>query len=755
MNKYIHLLPISILLLVFISCNKDDEKYPEPEVFTLSAMIGSNGGVYLSGNYTSTGREISETGFTYSKDSLFTDEIILNSEMSSDNEIEYFLSYGIDEDVKYFFKAFVKSSDKYFYGNTKSFISDGSVAPEIYSISNNFGHIADTLEIYGKNFKDINHQTFVDFSDINAPIISLNDTIILCKVPLDINNVINEIRVRVYNRVGYYSSFTLFGPIIETINPIVGKFGDTLLINGNHFDTDNSRNKVLFGNIQSTVIESQRESLKVLVPENLESPVELIILNAQLQNVTYHTPFQLPTPEINSISPLNATFRDEITITGNNFQAEISGNKIYFGNIEATITYADRNTLKVTVPDDLESSSVPVKVLAYLQEAVFNENFQLIPPEINFIPENVYTDQLITIQGSYFHPIINRNIITIENIKVNSVAGDAQNLNIRIPMGPFPRRKAKVEIQLLDLVVEYEIDLNILDAWVMVSDNLPFRYWRFINNAAVANDKAFVIAHASSYDDNNFYLWRLNPDDFSWDQLTLPFSIHWTAVMVSNGDKIYIYNAENDNDFWEFDPITEQWSQMAAYPGAKRDLPTHFSINGDIYIGMGADYDVIPAVNYWDFFKYSTATNSWNQIAEFTYQTQFYRAETSTFTINNIAYMGNGATNTGMFDYWSYHPDTDEWIRVADFPDARLYTASFELNGFGYTTCGTPVAGSNTKDCWRYDPLMDNWTQIEDIGNIPRANHFSFSLNGKAYLGGGEIYPSGGDQGFDFYEYLP
>ncbi|MFL0122964.1 IPT/TIG domain-containing protein [Tenacibaculum maritimum] len=764
MNKYKYLFTILVILSILISCSSNDEESEpqiiDPEVFTINATIGTNRGVTLSGSYDSNGNNISEIGFEYSLDSLFNNRIVLNSEFGSNNEIEYFLANGIEENIKYFYKAYAKSVGESFYGGVKSFISDGSVAPEINSISNDFGHIADTLEIYGKYFKDDNYQTLVDFSNINGQIISLNDTIIKCKVPTNINNVINDVRVKISNRVDSYSSFTLFEPTIETINPIVGVIGDTLSINGNHFDIVNSRNKVFFGNIQSTVIESNRENINIIVPENIENPTELIKLNAQLQDVAYNTSFQLSTPEINSISPLNATFRDEVTITGNNFDFEISRNKVYFGNIEATITYADKNTLKVTVPDDLESSSEQIKVVAQLQEVVFNENFQLIPPEINFVPQDVYANQDINIQGAYFHPILERNNITIEDIEVNLVSGNTESLDTKIPLGPFPRRKAIVKIQLLDLIVEYEIELNILDKWVMVSDNLPLRYYGGMHNAVVANNNAYVITKKRDVYEDTKYLWKFNPEDFSWEQNNIPFDIdvyEEGGVVESDGVNIYVYLPNNNNDFWEFNTVTSTWSQKANFIGAKRGGATHFAINGEIYIGLGVDFEPYIPLVYEDFYKYNPSDNTWVQIADvpFDIYDGNKRTKTGAFVIGNIGYFTGGAFSTGDIDCWSYNSSTNIWTRIADFESPRNSTASFELNGFGYITGGTPIGGSNRKDCWRYDPSIDSWTQIEDVGDIERGRHFSFVLNGKAYVGGGGIYNSGGSNGYDFYEFIP
>jgi hypothetical protein len=764
MNKHKYLFAILILLSILNSCSSNDEEREpqtlEPEVFTINATIGVNGGVNLFGNYHSNGNNISEIGFEYSLDSLFNNKTALNSTLGTNDEIEYFLANGIVENEKYFYKAFANSSGELFFGNTKSFISDGSIAPEINSILNNFGHIADTLEIHGKYFKDANHQTFVDFSNINGQIISLNDTIIKCKVPNNIANVINDVRVRIDNRADTYSSFTLFEPTIENINPIVGVIGDTLSINGKHFDIISSRNKVFFGNIQSTIIESNRENIKIIVPENIENPTEPIMLNSQLQDVTYNTSFQLSAPEINSISPLNATFRDEITITGNNFDFEISRNKVYFGNIEAIITYADKNTLVVTVPDDLESSSEPIKVVSQLQEVTFYENFQLILPEINFVPQDVYANQDITIQGVYFHPILDRNNITIENIVVNLTSGNTESLDTKIPLGPFPRRRAIVKIRLLDLIVEYEIELNILDKWIMISNDLPFRYNRSMGGASVIYDKAFIISPSKEISDSTYYLWSYDYQTKNWNQKNLPFEIGINesgGVLESNGVNLYVYLPNGNNDFWEYNYVNDSWSKKSSFIGNRRDGVTHFSINNDIYIGIGKDFSPYIPINYKDLYKYDPSLNQWEKLSDVPFgpYEQTGRFETASFVINGIGYFSGGALSTGDTNCWSYNPQTDIWSRIADFQTPRSYTSSFSLNSFGYVSGGTTVGGSNRKDCWKYDPSSNSWTQIDNVGHIERGGHFSFVINGKAYVGGGGIYDSGGSSGYDFYEFIP
>ncbi|MFG6685943.1 IPT/TIG domain-containing protein [Mariniflexile sp. HNIBRBA6329] len=663
----------SMFLLVF-SCQKDDPT-PTPEAInlTLSVSVPQNGGVNLKATYTGLDlNNISESGFLLSNQPVPTlnNSIIIQSKITG-NQLENTINTDLVYNGEYFVRAYIKVADtEIYYSDEQSFVSLGSTTPIIKEVPQQ-AHILDTISISGNYFSTKTNYIKVSLGGESSRIIYSNDSIIKCIVPVTLKSFNPTIEVKIYEKKVTFNGFSLFKPEISSISSLSGTFRDELIINGDHFDFEKSRNKV------------------------------------------------------------------------------------YFGNVEATITYADRNTLKVLVPDDLESSSEQIKVSAQLQENSFSDNFKLIAPKINFVEKNVFANQSVVIQGANFHPLKDKNFIYFEEAKANISFGDTQNLNTKVPFGAFPRRKAIVKIQLLDLIVEYEVELNIQDKWIMVSNNLPFRFYRGINNAVVTNNTAYVIAPSKDLFDDNYYLWKFNPNNFGWEKSTIPFSIKWSGVAEANMDKLFVYTADSNNSFWEYNPLTQQWKQLPNYPGARRDYATHFSINKEIYMGMGADFEPYTRITYGDFYKYSPDTNTWTQIVDFTYQNYFLRTETSTFTINNIAYVGNGATNTGMVDYWSYHPNTNEWIRIANFKDSRRYTASFELNGFGYVTGGNPTGGSNTKDCWKYNPLSNIWTKIDDIGHIERGGHFSFSLNGKAYVGGGGIYDSGGSNGYDFYEYIP
>ena len=42
------------------------------------------------------------------------------------------------------------------------------------------------------------------------------------------------------------------------------------------------------------------------------------------------------------------------------------------------------------------------------------------------------------------------------------------------------------------------------------------------------------------------------------------------------------------NDFWEYNPTTNSWSQKEIFPGSNRDKAVGFSINDKGYVGTGS-----------------------------------------------------------------------------------------------------------------------------------------------------------------------
>lgn len=85
------------------------------------------------------------------------------------------------------------------------------------------------------------------------------------------------------------------------------------------------------------------------------------------------------------------------------------------------------------------------------------------------------------------------------------------------------------------------------------------------------------------------------------------------ASCFSIGDKGYLvcgYDGSRSNtrlnDLWEYDMLTDAWTQKADFPGAARSNGTAFAIDSKGYFGTG--YDGENKLN--DFWEYDPASNN-------------------------------------------------------------------------------------------------------------------------------------------------
>jgi N-acetylneuraminic acid mutarotase len=68
------------------------------------------------------------------------------------------------------------------------------------------------------------------------------------------------------------------------------------------------------------------------------------------------------------------------------------------------------------------------------------------------------------------------------------------------------------------------------------------------------------------------------------------------------------------NDFWEYDPITDVWTQKTEFGGSPRYQAAGFSIGNKGYIGTGADDQ--SETDHKDVWEYDASTNTWIRKAD-------------------------------------------------------------------------------------------------------------------------------------------
>ncbi|MEY3237487.1 MAG: hypothetical protein RI883_1588 [Bacteroidota bacterium] len=253
--------------------------------------------------------------------------------------------------------------------------------------------------------------------------------------------------------------------------------------------------------------------------------------------------------------------------------------------------------------------------------------------------------------------------------------------------------------------------------------------------------------------------WKYDAVLDTWTQIAnLPGLARRDAVAFAIGGKGYVGTGiDNDesalgiklNDFWEYDPSSNSWLQVANYPGgggAGMYFATAFAVDSKGYVCGGKSGPSFYSSEMWE---YKPSINQWTQRASFPGGARYQLAS---FSIGYYGYVGLGA-NEDIYkkDFWKYNAGTNQWIQITDLPASeRGACCTFTIGERGFVCMGSD--GGILDDLWEFNPNTNDWTSKAPYGGSERKNAVAFVINDKAYVGTGKGY-SGKKAGME--EYIP
>jgi N-acetylneuraminic acid mutarotase len=249
-------------------------------------------------------------------------------------------------------------------------------------------------------------------------------------------------------------------------------------------------------------------------------------------------------------------------------------------------------------------------------------------------------------------------------------------------------------------------------------------------------------------------LWAYDPATDTWAQLAdYPAFGHQPGFGFSINNRGYIGSGLSQNiylkDFWQYDPVADTWTRKADQPGMPRTEAIAFSIGNKGYWGTGVNFQNFNnPTSYNDFYEYDPTTDAWTQKANVGGSV---RAAAVGFSIGNMGYVGTGTGQVDVSngipnypflkDFWQYDPSADTWTQKADYGGGPVEVAvGFTILDKGYIGSGDTGTCSHcgvkpSADFWQYDPATDHWQQIAGFAKTEPGAGIRFSLNGKGYLG--------------------
>jgi N-acetylneuraminic acid mutarotase len=246
----------------------------------------------------------------------------------------------------------------------------------------------------------------------------------------------------------------------------------------------------------------------------------------------------------------------------------------------------------------------------------------------------------------------------------------------------------------------------------------------------------------------------LYKDFWEWDSMTNT----WTqkadffggarsgAIAFAIGNKGYIACGQKSNntatDLWEYDPLYDTWTQKANLPAVARAYAVAFVIGTKAYVGTGSTQQANVLQDLWEWDQ---TTNTWTQKANYPGGP---RMQAIAFSIGNKGYIGTGADfYNQQKDFWEWDQGTDTWSRKADFIYETFYASGFSIGNKGYVGLGCDTPNISTK-FWEWDQSTNTWSLSTNFSGLPRSNSSGFSNNNKGYFGIGIF-------GQDFWEFDP
>ncbi|MEL6356820.1 MAG: kelch repeat-containing protein, partial [Bacteroidota bacterium] len=195
------------------------------------------------------------------------------------------------------------------------------------------------------------------------------------------------------------------------------------------------------------------------------------------------------------------------------------------------------------------------------------------------------------------------------------------------------------------------------------------------------NGKGYV-ATGSSFNIDFFNdMWEYDPTTDTWTQKASLPSVGRVSVGFTIDGKAYIGPGRIDEinnvtqELWAYDPSTDTWMSKAPFPvpAVQKQLPTAFSINGKGYIGAGIGSQATA------FYEYDPITNIWSQKANFLVGDKQIGVG---FSINGKGYIGAGISPfQSQKDFYEFDPDLNEWKRIDDLlGPPRFGSATFTIN---------------------------------------------------------------------------
>lgn len=253
-------------------------------------------------------------------------------------------------------------------GNLKVITPDGGVTsankfevyqpPVLSSFSPAEGMVGQTVTLTGEHLQAELIEE-IRLGDLSCEILSNNGSRVTVRVPAEARTGSFQINTKGGEAISSSAYAVWYVPGITGISKETDIVGASIVIRGENFATDKTRNKVRFGQALAEVLEASTQQLTVRVPEGAESG--FISLETPGGKTTAATLFEvIPGPKFTAMQPGKGMVGTVVEISGEHFGIMGQQDVIAFNGQQALVLESEGNKYKVRVPRGASTGKVTI-----------------------------------------------------------------------------------------------------------------------------------------------------------------------------------------------------------------------------------------------------------------------------------------------------------------------------------------------------------------------------------------------------------
>ena len=226
-----------------------------------------------------------------------------------------------------------------------------------------------------------------------------------------------------------------------------------------------------------------------------------------------------------------------------------------------------------------------------------------------------------------------------------------------------------------------------------------------------------------------------------------PSSSRFYGVGFSIGEKGYygmgqkqvsLFSYKVYNDFWEYDPANNTWTQKSDFPGGGRIGAKGFAVHGKGYAGFG--YFIMPdgpnagSNDYQkDFYEFDPSANTWSKKND-----QFLGGGDICFLIRDTLRVVNPEyrilkTYNFLTDTW-FESTWDKKEIMPKYENIPENDAGFSAGGKEYIVTAVKKKGNIVNQLWEFDPRTLAWKERSSLPASGIDAYTTFSIDDKGYI---------------------